>query len=39
MTNALGEKIRHLRKEKRLTLDKLAELARLQQKLHLGTGE
>ncbi|MCB1781666.1 MAG: helix-turn-helix transcriptional regulator [Candidatus Competibacteraceae bacterium] len=26
MTNALGEKIRHLRKGKRLTLDKLAEL-------------
>lgn len=26
MTNALGEKIRRLRKEKKLTLDKLAEL-------------
>ena len=39
MPTPLGEKIRTLRKKKGYTLDKLAETGRIEQKLHLGTGE
>ena len=36
MSTPLGDKIRELRKAKGYTLDKLAELAEFQQKLHMG---
>ena len=39
MPSPLGDKIRALRKQKKLSLEQLAELTRIQQELHLGAGE
>lgn len=39
MGTRLGDKVRELRKERKLTLEKLADLAGLSKKLSVGTGK